>query len=259
MDAKRTRENPTRRDFCAQAARLALLAGAPILSAAQATGAPEEPPLPTYRCRKVAPFKIDGDLDKAVWRAAREVRLVSATGKQRGLQPTTLRACRSETHLYVGFHCTDSDIRSTYTRRDDPLYEEDVVEVFLCPDQNLTRYIELEFSPRNVIFDARVQNPAPSGSGIQVDTWWDCEGLRCAATIKGDLDDHTRPDTWWTMEAAIPFEGLGVPKPSAGERWRANFYRIDYGKRTEFSAFSPTLKDPANYHVPTRFGWLAFV
>ena len=202
---------------------------------------------------------MDGDLQKAVWQSCRAMKLVSATGKPQRLQPTTARACWSETHLYVGFSCQDSRIVSTYTKRDEPLYEQDVVEVFLSLPGDLRRYFEFEFSPRNVIFDARVFNPGrASGEKMEVDTGWDCQGLQSAVRVNGDLEDGSRRDQGWAVEVAIPFAGLGIEAPSAGARWRGNFYRIDYADPVEFSARSPTLADPASYHVPERFGGLVF-
>jgi len=76
--------------------------------------------------------------------------------------------------------------------------------------------------------------------------------------VVGDLDNHAKPDTSWSVEVAIPFAGLGVSAPSAGDRWRANLYRIDCTTPAQYSAWSPTLAFPAAYHVPKRFGWLAF-
>lgn len=217
------------------------------------------PPLPTYRCRKVPPFSVDGDLQKAVWRAPRAVALAPATGKPGHVQPTRVHACWSDTHLYVGFSCHDRDIVSTYAKRDEPLYEQDVVEVFLSPPGDLRRYLEFEFSPRNVIFDARVFNPRlRAGADMKVDTAWDCQGLESAVQVVGDAADRSRRDPAWSVEVAIPFAGMGVAAPAVGARWRGNFYRIDYARPTEFSAWSPTLVDPASYHVPERFGWLVF-
>lgn len=214
--------------------------------------------LPIYRCPRVSPFTIDGRLDKRVWRTVPTVNLVPSTGESQRLQTTTVAACWSETHLYVGFHCVDSAIRSHYVERDEPLYDEDVVEVFVTPDGDLHRYYELEFSPLATIFDAVVANRDLSGHTFEADTAWDCEGLACAVQLARESDGDGRRDLWWSAEIAIPFAGLRVSAPNVGDQWRANFYRIDYTEPAEFSAWSPTLVTPARYHEPTRFGWLAF-
>ena len=49
----------------------------------------------------------------------------------------------------------------------------------------------------------------------------------------------------------------GAPAP--GTVWRVNFYRIERGDETEFTAWSPTYRDPADFHVPDCFGELVFV
>jgi len=254
----------TRREFARTLLGLPMAVGlSPSALCAQEKKRPmtnaSDHPLPTYHCPKVKPFTLDGDLTKPVWKSAPAVKLVSATGKpQKRLQPTTLRACWSDTHLYVGFHCEDTDIWATYTKRDERLYNEDVVEVFLCASGDLRYYDELEFSPRGTLFDARVVNPTLNRKDLAVDTSWDCAGLQCAIKMEGRLEDRSGRDKWWAAEIAIPFAGLGVESPSVGARWRANFYRIDYATPPEFSAWSPTLADPANYHLPERFGWLVF-
>jgi hypothetical protein len=100
-----------------------------------------------------------------------------------------------------------------------------------------------------------------------VDTSWDCPGLVTAVHVEGDL--HTsRPETrdpkpdahsWWSAVIAIPFAAFPeVNAPNTGDMWRANFYRIDRVDPPEFTAWSPTLETPPNFHVPERFGFLVF-
>lgn len=217
-----------------------------------------EPPLPHYTAPRRDSFKLDGDLNKPVWKGVPAVKLVSATGRKAQLQPTILRVCWSDTHLYLGFHCKDSEIKSSFTKRDEPLYEADVVETFLCPDGDLHRYFEIEFSPNEVLWDGKLTNPNLRAEGIQADIRWDCEGLECKAHKHGFGGTIGSSSSWWSVEAGIPFAGLGLNAPSVGAEWRANFYRIDYNSPTEFSSWSPTLAYPAAYHVPTRFGFLRF-
>src|SRR5580765_718647 len=59
--------------------------------------------------------------------------LVRADGSGPSVFPTTVRVCESDEALFVRFECEDRDIWGTYTERDDPLYEEEAVEVFLAP------------------------------------------------------------------------------------------------------------------------------
>jgi hypothetical protein len=61
---------------------------------------------------------------------------------------------------------------------------------------------------------------------------------------------------WWA-EISIPWRGL-VPSGEIPRIWRANFYRIERprGGEAEFSAWSPTMARPADFHKPAYFGRL---
>ena len=61
---------------------------------------------------------------------------------------------------------------------------------------------------------------------------------------------------WWAI-FVIPWTALGV-SGALPRTWRANFYRIERPRQgvTEFSCWSPTLTEPADYHKPARFGVL---
>jgi hypothetical protein len=217
--------------------------------------------LPRYDClRTRAPIRVDGVLDEPAWRRAtptRDFRL--SGGKGAANAETRLKACWDTKHLYLAFQCLDRDVFSPYKRRDEPLYEGEVVEAFLSPGPALRRYFEFEVSPANVIFDARVDNPGPPGP-MTVDRAWNSPGLRTAVRVRGTLNRRGDRDRSWTVEMALPFADLALDRPvRAGDVWRANFYRIDRGRPDEFSAWSATLADPPNFHVPSRFGKLAFV
>jgi len=83
---------------------------------------------------------------------------------------------------------------------------------------------------------------------------WECAGL-VAAVRKSWHGSTLTIDT----VIRIPFASLGRAVPQRGERWRANFYRIDRGPvRDEFSAWRATMRTPADFHVPAAFGTLAF-
>jgi hypothetical protein len=147
--------------------------------------------------------------------------------------------------LCVRFDGRDAGVVATLTERDDPLWKEDVFEVFLAAGDPPRRYFEFEVNPLGALFDARVDSPELSRASLRVDAAWDCPGLVARVTL--------RPGRWsalMTIPLAPLFEG------AAPARLRANFYRIDRGHPDEFTAWSPTLADPADFHVPERFGVL---
>jgi Carbohydrate-binding family 9 len=74
--------------------------------------------------------------------------------------------------------------------------------------------------------------------------------------VRGTLDVRDDVDDGWSVEWAIPFAALGTSAPAPGERWRANFYRIDRANGGELSAWAPTHAEPPEFHLPDRFGVL---
>jgi len=174
-----------------------------------------------------------------------------ADGGGPAVQQTRLRLCWDSEALRVRFDCADRDAWGTYRQRDDPLYEEEAVEVFLAPGAaDPSDYFELEVSPLGTLFDATIHNPTSRRADMTADRVWDCPGLRWSAGAGRDHQD------WWA-ELAIPWRGL-LPDAEPPRLWRANFYRIERPRdgEPEFSAWSPTLARPADFHRPARFGVL---
>ena len=158
-------------------------------------------------------------------------------------QATWIKIAWSGEELRVLFGIEDTDVWATLAERDAPLYEEEVVEVFLDPAGDLEQYFELEVNPLNAVLDLVLRR---AGEGYLKDFQWRCEGLQTAVQ---------RGPTGWHAEFSIPFASLGAaPRGS----WRANFHRIDRppGKPWELSAWSPT--GQPKFHVPSRFGVMQF-
>ncbi|MCX5738568.1 MAG: carbohydrate-binding family 9-like protein [Proteobacteria bacterium] len=214
--------------------------------------------LPMLSVPRVAhSIRVDGDLHKAPWTQLAPTWLTPAHGRSttREFQSTALRVCHDGERLYVAFDCEDRAIVASHTGRNAPLYEEDVVEAFFAPDADPRHYFELETSPRNAWFEARVESPDGRRDTMRVDRDWVCADFTHAARVTGRRGDG---DESWSAEWSIPFASLGVAAPRAGDRWRANFFRIDQAGGGEYSAWSPTHAEPPDFHLPHRFGVLVF-
>jgi hypothetical protein len=239
-----------------------------------------ELPLPELVCPRVAPpSAIDADPHKPLWSALAPVWLRPSQGgvavdappasvAQAALaadaaplaprwrfQPTALRVAHDGERLLVSFHCVDRHAWGTFTGRNQPIYEEEVVEAFLAPGAEPRHYFELEASPMGAWFEARIESPYGRRATMRVDRSWRCEGWQRAVRLCADQEGR---HVWWCAEWAIPFAAIGAPPPPPGSRWRANFTRIDREDAGQFSAWSPTLVDPPDFHRPDRFGWLLF-
>ncbi len=217
--------------------------------------------LPTYVVRRTPePIIIDGVLNESVWSRIEPVgafRRVLGDGLP--ALPTELKLCWDDQFLYFGWTAIDTNIWGTYRNHDDPVYNEEVVESFICPSGDLTRYFEFNWSPHNIIFDAKIQNTEDGGARhIEAEVEWICDGMQSAVTVFGKIDDPSVADEKWIVESALPFAQIGRDQrtPVDGEAWRINFYRIDRAGEGEYSCWSPTLRP--SFHTPARFGHLIF-
>jgi len=181
---------------------------------------------PTDRLVALAPFHLKNSGDGSPPRLATAVRVGARDGA-----------------LLVRFDGRDREVVATLTRRDDPLWKEDVFEVFLSPGDPPAVYYEFEVNPLGALFDARVESPQGRRDTMTVDVSWNCPGF--SARVR-------RREGAWSAVLRIPL----APMADGMKAWRANFYRIDRGDPDEYSAWSPTGADPPDFHRPDRFGFL---
>lgn len=178
---------------------------------------------------------------------------VLADGRAPARWQTRVELSWDEERLSVEFHCSDDDAWGTHTERDAPLWQQEVVELFLAAgDAVPSQYFEFEVSPAGVLFDALVSNPHGDRIGMAVNAGWNCPGIEWEA-------GPTREGADWRAYLAIPWRGLDLAAPPA--TLRANFFRIERPRpgEPEFSCWSPTLTSPADFHRPGRFGVLDLI
>jgi len=190
-----------------------------------------------------------GALDEAAWLRVPAFALRRTQDGADPLQATRVRVAYDVDALLLRFDCDDRDIWATHSRRDGPLWEEEVVEVFVAPGEaDPTDYVEIEVNPLGAVFDARVANPHGRRGSMRVDATWNAAGL--AAVVS-----RSSPGIW-SVQLEIPWGDLcgGFPP----RVWRANFFRIERPRDGdhEFSSWSPTFADPPDFHKPARFGRL---
>jgi hypothetical protein len=159
---------------------------------------------------------------------------------------TAVRVGFRDGALLVRFDGRDDSTVATLTRRDEPLWTEDVYEVFLTPVDPPTLYFELEINPLGTLFDARVESPDLVRRTMGADPSWNLRGLSGRSRVR---------EKRWSAVLRIPLADLAGAGPLP-RTWRANFFRVDRGTPDEFSSWSPTWTDPADFHVAERFGIL---
>lgn len=203
-------------------------------------------PLPTHACARHPLGALTADPASAFWRGLAPLPLRENVTGAAPLQATEVRVAWDAEEVRALFHAHDTHPWATITQRDGPLWEEEVVELFLDPVGDGECYFEIEVNPLNAVLDLVLRR---NRSGYKKDFAWACEGFRSVTA---------RMDAGWAAELSIPFRALAADPPRAGAKWRANFLRIDRpaGAPRELSAWSPTHR--ATFHAPERFGALVF-
>ena len=216
----------------------------------------QAPRLPVYEVARTAvPIKVEGKLDDVSWaKAPRVGDFVNNSDGSPSQYKTEAKVLYDDNFLYFSFRCQDDNIWATLKRRDQHLWEEEVVEVFLQADPHQPSYIELEVNPLGTMLDIYlldVRKPLHYES-------WNSEKLRWGVQVFGTVDGKGG-DHEWTCEIALPMEDVVTAPhlpPQPGDRWRMNLYRGESRPTHAEMAWSPTLKN--DFHVPSRFGEIVF-
>jgi len=173
---------------------------------------------------------------------------------------TAFHALWDDRGLYLRFEVTDPNPWHTMTKRDEHLWDEEVVEIFIDLDHSGRDYYELEINPANVVCDLRMVSPWPDKEG---DIDWDFEGLETRVHARTDTTGKT---TGWTAAAFLPWSGFrSLPSardvalpPKPDDSWRVNVFRIKRPggpeapeKDAVFAAWSPP--SVSSFHDPGAF------
>jgi hypothetical protein len=154
--------------------------------------------------------------------------------------------------LYALYVCEETLPLAVYRKHDEPLYEENVVELFIDTLGTGKVYYELEVNPLNARFDAIIindfgTNGARRGKRFQGFTDWNPSSFESRSFVE---------DKKWRVILKIDFADLFIANPappSKGDKWRGNMLRIDYdGKTQQFHAWSPNYV--SDFHCSERFG-----
>lgn len=204
---------------------------------------------------------VDGVLDEAAWRRAPSLPLRDIKGRQAPI--TMVKLLWDDKNLYIAFNCADTDIWATKRQRDDFLWEEEVVEVFIDPDGDGRNYYEFQVNPLGTQIDLLIPDAVKGVRDTKRNARWNCKGWRSAVKVRGSVNRRDDTDESWTVEMAIPLSELVSPSspsfPRHGVVWRLNLYRIDRPKSQEndplLLAWSPCQRW---FHEPEHFGQVRF-
>lgn len=205
--------------------------------------------------RTLGPIKVDGVLDEPSWKAAKSTGAFRANdGSGAATSRVEAKMLWDDSNLYFAFECDDTDLAGTMTQRDEHLWEEEVVEVFIDPDGDEKNYLELEVNPLGTFLDLFVLTPV-------VPIPYESYNIRAqwAVMVDGTVQNSSDRDRGWRVELAVPLrDAVTAPNspPKDGDKWRLNLYRIERKPKEQYIAWSPTLKP--SFHTPSRFGEVTF-
>jgi hypothetical protein len=212
--------------------------------------------VPTYEVwRAATPINVDGRLDESAWAKAPSIRTF-LSNRDAAPAPFKTRAMvlYDDTFIYFSFSSEDENVWATMRERDQHLWNEEVVEVFLQADPAQRNYIEIEVNPLGTVLDIYLldrRKNLPYRS-------WNSEKLRWAVRVDGTVDG-VGGDRGWTCEIALPLEDVVTAPnrpPRPGDRWRMNLFRVESRPRAAGAAWSPTMQ--GDFHVPSMFGEIIF-
>ena len=220
------------------------------------TASAQQSPQASLSIKKVADFPVNEAIH-TTWDAAEWVTLPLRTEGKMGYQ-TRAKVLYSDTGIYFLIHCEDEKLTATMTQDFDDLFKEDVVEVFLWPDEAQPIYFEYELSPLNFELPILVPNYGGQFLGWRPWRYYNERRVKHTTTIEGGPKQSGATITAWTAQFFIPFDllrPLGNVPPASGTKWRANMYRLDYDAGQTRWAWQPIR---TNFHDYEMFGTFIF-
>ncbi|MBN1809699.1 MAG: hypothetical protein JW909_11575 [Planctomycetes bacterium] len=184
------------------------------------------------------PPTIDGTMEEA-WKsnAAMLTGFIAEGGEQLADPQTDVCLAKSGSALYVFFRCyqeNPEELVANAENRDDPVWRDDSVEVFITSPTEKDAYYHLLVSSKGIIQDARNQEDS-----------WNGEWQVQTATGKNQ----------WTAEIAIPAATLGLKSFDDVKELRVNFCRNNYVKIQESSSWACMY---GTFHAPELFARIEF-
>jgi len=214
-----------------------------------------------YLVRRANPeIEVGPRADPLPWRRAMVIRdFVVPVTHASARDATEMRMLWDDRCLYVRFTARDGDLRGTYTGRADPLWREDVVEVFLRPGPDRRRYYEFEVNPIGTLLALRI----PEGHTTFDERARWAHHVRAAAGAEGTPNDPGDRDRSFTVVLAVPWADLdfaGARAPAPGDVWqfigaRCNLSADLPGGR-ELSACVPLSK--VDFHLLSAYPSMRF-
>jgi hypothetical protein len=153
---------------------------------------------------------IDGKENDSIWKHILPVLLKenrSGNEVREARLQTQIKACYDDSSLYFFLLCNDPDIWTSFTQRDEHLWVNEAVELFIDVDDVPETYVEIEVSAANVLYDSYIV--VTLNIDVPKTALFNLEGIRTAVAVSGTLNKSDDVDNRWSEEIAIPVADLG--------------------------------------------------
>ncbi|HVW97812.1 MAG TPA: carbohydrate-binding family 9-like protein [Mucilaginibacter sp.] len=222
---------------------------------------------------------IDGNLDDVEWQHATwtdDFTDIESSSKPAPPLKTNFKILWDDSCLYVAARIEEPNLWATLTHRDNVVFLDNDVELFINPNGTTHQYFEIECNALNTIFDLFLNKPYRNGGRPM--SSWNTPGMRTAVKLQGTLNDPSDTDKGWTLEMAIPFKALSLGNrtqvPKEGTIWRVNFSRVEWDTKVTHGTYEKLKDDKGqnlpehnwvwspqgliNMHYPERWGYVSF-
>ncbi|WP_282038109.1 carbohydrate-binding family 9-like protein [Saccharicrinis aurantiacus] len=188
-----------------------------------------------YLCKKITgDIVINGDINKPEWQDAQWTNLfvdIEGHDIHKPYFETMAKMLWNDDFLYFAFYIEEEHIWATIKDRDEVIFHDNDIEIFIDANGDTHNYIELELNALNTAWDLYLAKPYREAGPVINE--YDIKGLQSAIKINGTLNNPNDKDDSWTVEVAIPWESIistNTPKrlPVHGENMRINFSRVQW-------------------------------
>jgi len=222
------------------------------------------------------PPVVDGIWSEGEWAQAKPIFFPTSQGDPDAsrIPPCEVRFLWTGEGVYIAFRTTDATPVFGHAKPGDPLYQEDVFEVFIDQIGDHLQFYEIQMDPAGqVYFRNNILTASPrltpekrlTPEFCSSELWRYDVPKPDGFQIASKLDNQTHV---WTMEVFLPASfvnrrrGGGEMTPCT---WRVNLVRHDWDlpkddpkRQVKFMYWAPVL--PGHPHLsPTIMGWLEFV
>lgn len=259
---------------------------------------PEEEIVHYTAYRTDTPPIIDGHLDEQVWQAVpKSPRFRDLVNGDEVIYDTRAAILWDDDNLYVGYWIEEPVVTATLTERDQPIYQNNDVELFIAGKDS---YYEFEINAFGTIYevffiweeayeksgfnkmpefdrDKKGVQPfhgvgfQPHPRGPRIGYWnWDFPGLQSAVFVDGEINNEKIRDRGWSVELALPWQGMtrlaetdgrALP-PVDGDIWRMDFSRFNQYKEAppsrDTSAWALSPHGSMDSHIPEVWPYIHF-